>query len=162
MRLFLWQNFETFQLPTIAKSLYEKMYAQLAQGSVDGMRPQLCEPLYARLASRIRSRGSDPRLDWKLHEYIGQPWVVSYKVALFDISKRKGERDSIQQAVVRIRSRQSVAKAGARTPETKAQNVTEYFVIQKMIVRGKPQEWMVWGTAQPTTLETMQQKQVTL
>lgn len=63
---------------------------------------------------------------------------------------------------MRIRSKQSLAKIIPATkgqPETvvegtdKEKNVDEYVVIQRRIIKGKEDQWMVWGTTQETRVD---------
>ena len=87
----------------------------------------------------------------------------------------KHERTSIQQAVVGIRSMQSLQRVkkirekggvirevveegsvGAAGGE--GRDVTEYFVIQRMQRRGKQGDWMIWGTTDAITLEDIQKR----
>ncbi len=63
---------------------------------------------------------------------------------------------------MRIRSKQSLAKI---IPATKGQRelvvegtdldkqVNEYVVIQRRIMKGKEDPWMVWGTTQETSVD---------
>ena len=64
--------------------------------------------------------------------------------------------------MVRIRSKQSLARI---IPATKGQGeavvegtdtdkeVSEYVVIQRRIVQGKEDPWLVWGTTQETSVD---------
>ena len=68
---------------------------------------------------------------------------------------------AIRQVAVRIRSKQSLAKI---IPAAKGQQevvvegtdekkVDEYVVIQRRIMMGKEDPWMVWGTTQETSVD---------
>lgn len=71
---------------------------------------------------------------------------------------------AIRQVVVRIRSKQSLARI---IPATKGRResvvegmdqdkqVDEYVVIQRRIMKGKEEPWMVWGTTQETSVDEM-------
>ena len=67
----------------------------------------------------------------------------------------------LRQVVVRLRSRQSLARIiGRRGPDQDAvvegtgeeKKVQEYLVLQRRIWKGKEQPWMVWGTTQESSL----------
>ena len=63
----------------------------------------------------------------------------------------------VWQAVVRIRSTQSITKYDAKgkpQPGTGEKKETiEYVVIQKHWTAGKETPWVVWGTTEETTRE---------
>ena len=174
-KLFTWYNLQVFQIPKIAKPLYEEMYTRFASGDINPMRPRLCEPIYASLSSRIKSRPPNTKLKWQVHSYIGQPRVVSYKLTFVTMDTKAWERDGIQQAVVRFRSLQSlkrvkrvktglgrnakieevVEEGSVGADDRGGKEVVEYLVLQKIIRRGKGEEWKIWGTTEETTLEKL-------
>jgi len=163
-------DLERSKLVPNAKQLYEEMYTRFANGSIDAMRPRLCDTIYVSLASRIQARAPNTNLEWKLHRYVGTPWLCSYRVgALSDKPVPSDQNNTIQQAVVRIRSMQSLkrskrirGKGGAPTTELVEEGsgeeklVIEYLVIQKMLRKGKPGPWMIWGTTEETTMEKLE------
>ena len=63
-----------------------------------------------------------------------------------------GEGGALRQAVIRIRSRQSLEtlKADGQAVEgtVEPKDVTEYMVVQRMMWKGKEEPWMVWGTVE--------------
>lgn len=74
-----------------------------------------------------------------------------------------GEDTVVRQVVVRIRSRQSLIRLkpsprstrestieGQEQTEKKIQDLTEYVVIQQLILDGRERPWMIWGTVQET------------
>ena len=73
------------------------------------------------------------------------------------------KNSAIRQVVVRIRSKQSLAKiipaARKGKRETvvegtdKEKDVDEYVVIQRRIMNGKEGAWMIWGTTQETSVD---------
>lgn len=99
------------------------------------------------------------------------------------------ERHGIEQAVVRIHSMQSLwpvkrvpVKDGNRTVmkdvvvtwrgdeipveryvetslDMDQKETVEYFVVQRMYKRAQPGPWMVWGTAEETSLAKLEKKQ---
>ncbi|KAL1301579.1 hypothetical protein AAFC00_005812 [Neodothiora populina] len=160
------------QLPAISKSLYESMYTHFASGDIDVIRKQLCENVFDRLKTRILARAPNTSMRWKLHEYIGSPKVVSHRfVPLTAGEKDKTKQSAIQQAVVRIRSRQSLQRlrkirsSGGKvsevleegsTPDNVGKEVVEYFVVQRTLRKGKMGEWKAWGTTEEMTLDKLQ------
>ena len=73
-----------------------------------------------------------------------------------------GEGLGIRQAVVRIRSKQSITKPVANgkkqqeASEEKQQDCTEYVVIQQLSFHGELQDWKVWGLADETTMQEVE------
>lgn len=148
-------------------------------GNVESLRPCLCESISDSLSQRIASRPTNTYLDWKLHRYVGSPRLASYRATLLMMNDDKEKQTTVQQAVVRIRSVQSLRRVkrerqrdgsvrevtdegsvvgsgvgGANAGEGK--DVTEYFVVQKMIRKGVEGQWMIWGTTGETTLEKLE------
>lgn len=153
-----------------AEKLYAEMYTCFAKGNIDAMRPRLCDNIYGLLASRIQTRAPNTRFEWKVHRYVGKPWLCSYRVGVMDPNpKPSNENNVLQQAVVRIRSMQSLkkfkrtrAKGSTNAEEVLEAGsgdeklVIEYLVIQKMLRKGKPGPWKVWGTTDETTMEKIE------
>lgn len=162
-------DLERWKLVENAEKLYSEMYNCFAQGNIDAMRPRLCDTIYQNLASRIQSRAPNTRLEWKLHKYVGKPWVCSYRVGVLSAKpKPSNEQNVLQQAVVRIKSIQSlktIKRTRGKATGTSEESVTggeeqlkvEYLVIQKMLRKGKPGPWMVWGTTGETTMEKIEE-----
>lgn len=156
-------------IPAIAKGLYEEMYVAFAKGNVDGLRPKLCENIFETLKGRVAARPANTSVKWTLHSYLGSPKLVSHRYTPLIAGVRdKYKQSTLQQAVVRIRSMQSlqrlkkvrgadgkvreVLEEGSSTAQ-EGREVTEYFVIQRMMRKGKPGEWKIWGTTEEMTLE---------
>jgi len=49
------------------------------------------------------------------------------------------------------------AKAGAGDKQTVRDTVVEYMVMQTRVIRGKPEEWKLWGFTKATTPEALQE-----
>ncbi|KAF1344828.1 hypothetical protein BDV97DRAFT_303927 [Delphinella strobiligena] len=168
---FRFPNLSRTKIPSIATGLYEEMYTNFAKGTIDNMRAKLCESIHESLKGRIVSRPPNTSLRWTLHRYIGSPRVVSHKYMPLSAGvKDKYKQTALQQAVVRIRSMQSlervrkvrgrdgkvsaVVEEGSSGPEGK--EVVEYFVVQRMTRKGKVGPWKVWGTTEEMTLEKLE------
>ena len=86
------------------------------------------------------------RYRWTLHKQLGRPKVMSNRALALPL----GEGAALRQAVVRIRSRQTLEKLkpdGQAVQDTgEPRDVTEYVVVQRMMLKGKEEAWMVWGT----------------
>lgn len=165
---------EWFKLPTIAQSLYEEMYTGFAQGDLNTVQRRLCEGVYTSLEARIQARPPNTKLKWTLHRYLEPLRIVSYRATLMSSDEQRHERSTIQQVVVKVRSMQSLNKVkrvrakdgtvtevleeGSVGAGTQGREVTEYLVLQKMRRRGKPGEWMVWGTTEESTAERLKAK----
>ncbi|KAK8202051.1 hypothetical protein M8818_005576 [Zalaria obscura] len=168
-------DLQYFQVTKIAKGLYESMYEQFATGNLDPIRPRLCESIEENLTARIANRPKNTHLQWKLHRYIGRPALMSYRAGMMQLNDDNEKQTGITQAVVRIRSEQSLRRvkrvraADGKVLEvleegsvmgandgSKGKEVVEYFVIQRMIRNGVWGDWMIWGTTQESTVESVE------
>ncbi|PNS19683.1 CRAL-TRIO domain-containing protein [Sphaceloma murrayae] len=172
-RLFEWYGLEMFKVAEIARGMYEKMYEALAEGKVERRLEQTVkDDLMDSLKNRVESRGRLMRTEWRLEEWLSKPKVVSYTVLCPDPSGKPGwEQSFLQQAVVRMESKQAVrrwikrmdAKGVFREQVANeesldkdgwppAKRVEEYVVLHKSVVDGKQGRWMIWGMTKPTTV----------
>jgi len=60
-----------------------------------------------------------------------------------------GEDASLRQIFVRIRSKQTLDRNDGKG--VKEVERSEIVVIQKMKMSGEEDDWMIWGTTEPTT-----------
>lgn len=103
-----------FKAASIAKGLYEEMYMAFAQGETEvrdmektgKLNPNFAKSLRKRIAQRPQGRG----LRWKLHGFVGRPKCVSFQFAMLqdEFKLPKESRSGLVQAIVKIRSRQSL------------------------------------------------------
>ena len=103
---------ETHKAGKIAKGLYEGMYTAFAEGeaalgAMEGA-GKLSPGLLSSLKGRIAQRAPNTHMRWKLHKYMGSPECVSFKFAMPDMKSPNTERTGIIQAVVRLKSQQSL------------------------------------------------------
>lgn len=103
---------ETHKAAHVAKGLYEGMYHAFAEGEA-ALGPmqaagKLSPGLLSSLKGRIAQRPPNTHMRWKLHKYVGTPQCVSFKFAMPDMKSPNTERMGIIQAVVRIKSQQSL------------------------------------------------------
>ncbi|GIZ38114.1 hypothetical protein CKM354_000153700 [Cercospora kikuchii] len=174
---------EVGKTPRIAKELYEEMYAAFANGNMAAMQGKVAPGLLRSLNDRIAQRTPNTHLQWKLHKYIGSPECVSYKFAMPEVKGPNTTRTGLMQAVVKIKSQQSllqVKRQRMRDPATKQQVVAEmpidrngkeiqnfdreveekknmktmveYFVIERLLIKGQLGSWRAWGTTQEADL----------
>ncbi|CAK3786774.1 hypothetical protein TI39_contig513g00007 [Lecanosticta acicola] len=101
---------EVSRVPQIAQSLYEDLYTNFAKGDLDVLQDRVSSGLLGSLRSRITQRQPNTSLKWTLHKYLGRPRCVSMTFALIDFKTPKTERNGVVQAIVRVRSRQSLQK----------------------------------------------------
>ncbi len=116
------------------------------------------EGIQASLRSKIDYRPFGERVNWTLHRYIGRPRIVSTRIARLPL-----DESAIYQVVVRIKSMQSLEKILKGTGENrdvvveetkgKPKKVMEYVVLQKRMLRGKEDQWKIWGTTEETKPE---------
>lgn len=153
-------DFQTAQIPSTAKSLYEEMYSAFAAGNLSPMSSKLCENIHATLQQRIASRGPNVGVLWTLHSWTAQPKIVSHKYMPMSLEDNndKSKQTTIQQVCVRMQSLQSLKKVrkvkqGRETVEVleegssaEPKQVVEYLVVQRLCKRGNMGPWMIWGT----------------
>lgn len=96
---------------------------------------------------------------WTLHRYIGSPRIVSTRIAQLPDTPNS----AIFQVVVKVKSVQSLERirkgkdGGEDTviagPGSDQKQMVEYLVLQRMMLKGKENPWMVWGTTEETKVE---------
>ena len=95
---------------------------------------------------RIELRPPHEKLRWTLHKYRFWNKIVSHKAGTIPNMTDAG----LRQAVVKVRSRQSLEKLDSEgnpiSGTGPAQEKVEYVVVQRKMWAAKEQEWMVWGT----------------
>jgi len=142
----------------LAETMYEEMYTAFARGDVQSLKGVCLEGIQASLRSKIDYRPFGERMNWTLHRYIGRPRIVSTRIGRLPL-----DESAIYQAVVRIRSMQSLEKIikdpGEKSnvaidqPKAVPKKVTEYVVLQKRLIRGKEDQWKIWGMTEETKPE---------
>lgn len=100
---------ERRKLPELSKKLYEEMYTHFAAGNLQAIEPILSAGMLGSLRSRIGQRTPNTGLQWTLHRYLSHPRVVSYRFQILP-DGAKTEKNAFAQAVVQIRSLQSLCK----------------------------------------------------
>lgn len=63
-----------------------------------------------------------------------------------------------RQIIARVRTKQTLEEPGklykaGTSAHSRTATLDEYVVIQRMIIEGKDEKWMIWGTTQPATLK---------
>ncbi|KAK0260726.1 hypothetical protein LTR91_025246 [Friedmanniomyces endolithicus] len=175
-----------YPVPAIAQALHREVYSHFAAGTLLPMETKLCEGFLGSLRKRIALRAPNTGIRWTVHEYLSAPKCVSYKAAYYPPQKRElsTERNGVLQAVMRIRSLQSlqrVRKVSERNPDNvlvvrnvvldaqgnevvsleegavpkDANESMEYFVVQRSLRLGKDSHWVVLGTTEETKVEEM-------
>lgn len=154
---------------TIARELHHEMYSAFAEGDVHALQKTCTSGLFNTFLKRVNARSKDTKLEWTVERYIGQPKVVSHRVAVLP----DPPMSAIRQAVVRLRSMQKLEKFKVRrekkgpkkgeetlVPEGNAvpQEFDEYVVVQKLMFRGKESPWMVWGSIQESEPDDLLKK----
>ena len=143
------------KMKTVAKRLHHEMYAAFAEGDKAALSKICTQGLLESFTTKINGRGTQDKYEWTAERYIGQPKVVSHRVAA--MAKPMPNESSLRQAVVRIRSRQVLEKVNRRgkKEEVSAKDMDEYLVIQKIMVEGRESDWMIWGTTSETDPSTL-------
>lgn len=107
--------------------------------------------LLASFRARIKVRPSKESLQWTLHKYIGFPRIVSTNIVPLGM-----ESSALYQVVVKIRSLQSLVRTpadGLASDVTEAENMVEYVVLQRMMLKGNEGVWKIWGTIEESKVE---------
>lgn len=111
------------------------------------------------MRSDIIVRRPNERYVWKLHRYVGRAKVVSHRASAMPIESLSGKKSSLRQAVVEIRSVQSLERidplGNIEAVAPKGKEITEYVVIQKRIWKEEEEPWRIWGTTVATNLNKM-------
>ncbi|KAJ0160462.1 hypothetical protein CTA2_7933 [Colletotrichum tanaceti] len=140
-----------------AKALHQRLGEAIAAGNKDTLR-DICTPrLFETLSATVSRRPSNEKVTWQLLRYIGQPRIVSHKVAVLPPI---GKSPVIQQVVVAISSAQRLGKVYKTNKKEikdslRVQNQTEYVVLSRQFdpKTWEPKKWVVWGNTKPTTLK---------
>ncbi|KAI9875788.1 MAG: hypothetical protein M1830_007998 [Pleopsidium flavum] len=138
------------QLAPTAVALHGQMYTAFAEGDTGTLRKICADGVYESFKARIAARRGE-KVQWTLHKHTRSARVVSDRAARLPI-----EGAGLRQAVVRIRSRQSLTRwrDGQKVQGTgQEKDVKEYVVIQKKLWKGAEDRWMVWGTTEETTMD---------
>ena len=155
-------------IPT-AKAMHSTMCEALARGDRRALKAICCTPLYSRLGGIIEGRPRGKRYGWELVRYnktLVYPRVVDDKLIMMGVGMLA------RQAVVAIASRQrrveyddSPAGRGRVVPGSeKGVDLMEYVVLTSTINSrtNRQNEWLLYGTIKPTTLESYEADKATL
>jgi len=176
-----------FRVHSIAQGLHREVYEHFAEGNLLPIEAKVCEGFLGSLQKRIALRAPNTGVRWTVHRYLSKPRCVSFKAASFPFQKGElsTERNGVLQAVVRIRSLQSlqrIRKVSERDEDGRlvvrevvvdaqgnevvggqeegavpkdAKESVEYFVVQRNLRAGKDSPWMAWGTTEETKVAEM-------
>lgn len=155
--------FRPRSLSRIAQMLHYKMYTAFAAGDVTSLDTLCCDGLHSNLRRRIMQRPRGQTLRWE-YEQVKRPRVISYRGHVVPKSQTGGQLLGTRQLIVRLVSRQRLTKSKASETKMDAaegewKDMVEYVVIQKRLLNGEEGPWMIWGMAEETSLETLQEWQ---
>ncbi|KAI9689189.1 MAG: hypothetical protein M1822_000927 [Bathelium mastoideum] len=157
-------------IPATAQRLHTTMYSALAAGDLPALRTTCCASLLSTFESRVAARPANQRLVWRLHRYVGKPRVLMQRCAKLPFHDSEGRSGAVRQAVVRVKSVQSLErwrerkgrdgrsrevredKEGEQGEGDQGREITEYLVVQQRMWKGKQEEWMVWGTMEEASV----------
>lgn len=123
-----------------------------------------CDGLRRELRSRIAKRPRGVEFEWSVHGYPTRPKVLSNRAVVLPlptppgVDPRKAPKSAFRQAIVRINSEQSISKhfEDGRIEQGQVKPKSELFVLQKRMIRGKEENWMVWGTTKENSVEDLE------
>ncbi|KAF2228782.1 hypothetical protein EV356DRAFT_537782 [Viridothelium virens] len=164
-----WPRLSLFSISRTAANLHTRMYTALAAGDTRTLQSLCCDSLLRSFSSRIASRPTNEKLRWRLHRYArrgGKPKLVAHKCAKFPSDGLGGATLALRQAVVRIRSVQSLERwrevkgrngevrvVREEEGEGEGREITEYLVLQQKFWKGEQGDWMVWGMVEEASVE---------
>jgi len=161
--VYRWMNHKTQvrlrsrQIAPTAVALHKQMYTAFAEGDTATLKRICAAGLLDSFIARIHARGNE-LVKWELIKYTKRPKIMSHRAATL-----MKEGDGIRQAVVKLCSKQSLTRYrpnGAVVPGSgKERDVQEYLVIQKALLRGKEDDWIIWGTTEETSLEKLEEEE---
>ncbi|SLM38456.1 Mitochondrial inner membrane protein Mba1 [Lasallia pustulata] len=144
------------QIAPSALALHRRMYTAFAEGDTATLSTICAEGLNESFRARIAARPATECIRWTLHKYTRSARVVSHRGILLP-----AKASAMRQAVVRIQSRQSLARITGVGPDGQEiiaeetgeeKEIQEYVVVQRMIWKGVEGPWIVWGTTEETSL----------
>lgn len=112
---------------------------------------------------RINTRPAGEINRWTLHKYFDSVYSLTPRIVSTRMSKLPTDESMIMQVVVKVKSTQSLQKfrrgVGQREesiiqgPGDQPKTMVEYVVLQRMMIEGKLNDWMIWGTTQESKVE---------
>jgi protein MBA1 len=163
-----------------AKDLHKQLYTAFAEGDVKKLKDITAETLLETFRSRLSQRKPHERVSWELVKYKGWTRKVMHVTVPYPMNVG-GLPVGLQQAVVKIRSVQrmrtgsvpqqkqkgAIPAATATNTDTevvwgepKEKTVTEYVVIQRQLVKGKQDDWHIWGFAKEFDIKELTEPKV--
>lgn len=151
-------KFARRRIAPTATALHRQMCTAFVENDIATLSSICTEGLLASFKARIALRPRSEIHRWTLHKYTHSPRIVSNRAGLLT----KGA--AIRQAIVRIRSIQSLTKFVRGRPGEKdivingtgeKKEMDEYFVLQRRIWKEKEEPWMVWGTTQESSIDNV-------
>lgn len=110
------------------------------------------------MLARIARRDPKERLDWSVSKYFARPKLLSHRATELPW-QIEGKKAGVRQAVVRISSEQLLrtrvigSGGGEKLGEEMVKRVVENVVVQRRLVSGKEDDWVIIGFAEETGLE---------
>ncbi|KAI6247263.1 hypothetical protein HI914_04264 [Erysiphe necator] len=154
-------NLNRSSLVPTAIALHRQMYTAFAEADDITLRNICLDGINDNFRNRIAHRPREEKVTWELLKYSKTPKLISNRAAKTPINGM-----ILRQAVVRICSKQKLTRYTKIRGTTKFEqikgsgkekDVVEYIVIQRVYEQWKPQNWMIWGTAQETSLEDLEE-----
>ncbi|KAK5092436.1 hypothetical protein LTR24_005254 [Lithohypha guttulata] len=151
----------------IARDLHRRLYTAIAAGDRETIEQIACMGLKRELQIKLDHRKAlqsppetwtiqykgllptSERTPWLMQAFL-PPWLKSTQIMADRYAQLPvGEDASLRQIFVRIRSKQTLDRNDGKG--VKEVERSEIVVIQKMKMSGEEDDWMIWGTTEPTT-----------
>jgi len=155
----------------IARDLHRRLYTAIATGDRDTIAQIACTGLQRQLQIKLDHRKSlqsppetwtikykgllpaSEKMPWLLQAFV-PPWFKSTQILADRYAALPiGNDAALRQIFVRIKSKQTLDRNDGQGKKTVDRS--EIVVIQKMKVDGEEDDWMIWGTIEPTTGEKL-------
>ncbi|PVI06557.1 hypothetical protein DM02DRAFT_609739 [Periconia macrospinosa] len=122
-----------------ALAKYKRLYQSFARGDSTAISEICLSGVASRFQKRIDARPPGRTTQWKASNISIR--VVSNRSQMMDAGD---DQSAIQQITFRIKSAQTLHRPGQQKPVQKNE-VVEYMVMQRAMVRGSFKDWYIWG-----------------
>ncbi|KAF2205104.1 hypothetical protein GQ43DRAFT_363185 [Delitschia confertaspora ATCC 74209] len=143
-----------------AKQLHESIFTEFSNRDDRTLKSLCTSGLLTTFRKQLASLPKDEMMSWRLLKHLSRPRIVSNRATPLPLP---GDSEAaLRQVVVRLHTRQLVEKWET---QKKAQvnsvekDVVEYVVLQRIMRRGKEEDWKVWGFANETTYQELKEEQ---
>ena len=119
-------------------------------------KPKLVSYKVAMLPDIIGKSGLNKNVDGVIQAVVRIHSLQSLRHIKRVTVRDKGRGETTKEVLVDAQGRELPQEKDSEEAALKdAKELVEYFVVQKSIRKGKEEEWMLWGTAEETTVQKL-------